>query len=102
MTKTWEEMNQSIHKLLNRMVKPEDFPSDLLKFNNLLDEIDDLVRSSMGIPAEEYHKVLDQAAKMMEPYDPDRTYRHSLITFEPENAAKYYRKLHPNSTKIIN
>ncbi len=101
MGKTWEELLQESFKRI-REVNNGTAPPDLLAFYKLWDETQDLVRSSMGIPDEEYDKVLDDIAKMMEPYDPDGTYRHSLITYEPENSAKHYKKLHPDFTGIVN
>lgn len=101
MSKNWEELLQESFNRI-REIRYGTLSPDLFAFYKLWKETQDLVRSSMGIPADEYDKVLDQAAKMMESYDPDRTYRQSLVTYEPENAAQYYYKLHPDSTKIVN
>ena len=101
MEKSWEEMNEKIHEIIG-WVEPEDFPPDLAAFYKLWYEIRNLYRSNMGIPSDEYEKVLRQAEKMMEPYDPDKTfYLEELAGLHAENVAECFYKANPDSHILV-
>jgi len=95
--RSWEYFSKKVNEL-----DINDFPEDTMEYFNLKTKIDDLVVDSMGIPSDEYEKILRQAEEMMSPFDPDKTfYKRCLTRRHIENNAKFFYKQHPGTTLII-
>ncbi len=97
--RAWEILEEETLK--NPYVKT--YPPDTKEYFNLCLKISNFIHSNMGVPEEEFEKVLRQAEEMVSPFDPDKTYyNRRLRSYLIDNATKLYYKEHPETTSIIN
>ena len=71
-------------------------------FRQLWDSVEDLVDNAMGSDSDDFEKVLRQVEKMMEPYDPEKTfYKKELYSQRWKNGAARFRKENPDRDDVI-
>jgi len=84
---SWETLEKEIKKS-----KIRDLSGITKEYFDLDIKISDMIHEKMGIPEEEFEKVLQEAEKMMEPFDPNKTYRNRFEGYFIENASMIHYK----------
>ena len=101
MQTTWESMYENL-LLEIRNGNYKKLSDDLKSFDHLWDEVYDLINNAMGSEADDFEKILRQAEKMMEPYDPEKTfYKKELYSQRWKNGAARFRKENPDRDDVI-
>lgn len=93
--KSWEDYSDEFYS------RKRPLSSELKKFLDFERKILDFVIKNEGIPPEEFEKVLRKAEKMMEPFDPNKTYYdEELIQYIASNKLEYHYKCHPEDIGV--
>lgn len=101
MTDNWENLYEEMLDELERG-KINQLSPKIVTFRQLWHNVRDLINNAMGSEADDFEKILRQAEKMMEPYDPEKTfYKKELYSQRWKNGAARFRKENPDRYDVI-